>query len=377
MKFTRSAAVVAGIALLGSLLVNAAPATAQTLALTNPLVTPITTDPDIESLDIAYGDTSLTVTAHLQNVAVAATTIGFVAMVAPSANSLYSSPGTMYFGGQFSRSTVTTEAMVIQANGTEASLEVPVTLSRDAAARTITVTVPTSALPNPLYAGGYVDYASSRLEAGASKTVHDINGFGPIIKGTPPTTTALALSWPSQGYNSTPAYAKATVTPADAAGTVQFFDGPVLLGSTPVTAGFAYFAIPTETRTGIHSITAAFVPAVAGGYQASRSAPTELEVVSTAEALKTTITLSKSTQKYRKKASKLTVRVEFEAEGSVIIKDGKKTLASVDLTRGKATYTFSKKLKKGTHSITATFVPDDHEEYRRSTSTAKKLKVVA
>lgn len=90
---------------------------------------------------------------------------------------------------------------------------------------------------------------------------------------------------------------------------------------------------------------------------------------------KTTVKLSKSSQRYKKSPAKLTVGVSPKLAGKAVIYDGKKKLKTVSVKNGKATYKFSKTLKRGTHKIKVVFKPSDTKKYKSSTSKTVKLKV--
>ena len=375
VKTTRLAAFAVGAALVSSSILAATPASAQALSFTNTLATPSMSDDDITSVDVDYGDSILTTTFHVQNVDLT-TDLGVQAIVGKGPSGIVGGGGAVFFGGEFNGATTDTEAAFYTGGGSTPIPGAVVNLSRNASANTITVSVSTANLnlPSEVYVAGFVNQSSSAY-AGTFYSGSDIGGFGPVIKGTPITTTALELTWPTQQHNGTPVLAKATVSPATATGTVQFFDGTTLLGSLPLTGGAVYYALPSALSSGAHAIHATYVPTAPGGYLTSTSSAVALNVLSSAKATETTISLSKSTQKFKKTPAKLTVKVSGKPAGSVVVKDGKKVLKTIVLKGGTAKYTFSKSLKKGTHKITATYVPLDIEAYATSTSKAKTLKV--
>ena len=72
----------------------------------------------------------------------------------------------------------------------------------------------------------------------------------------------------------------ATVSPAEAPGQVEFFEGDAVVGSATVTAGTATADVRVET-SGSHTFTARFTPEDPAAYQPSESEPFTIEVRST------------------------------------------------------------------------------------------------
>jgi len=95
--------------------------------------------------------------------------------------------------------------------------------------------------------------------------------------GATPTTTSLNANPTTvlQGNNVT---LTATVSPAAAAGSVQFFDGTTSLGSSPVASGTASMTNNTM-QVGDHSITAQFVPTDPNAFAGSTSTAVTVHVV--------------------------------------------------------------------------------------------------
>jgi hypothetical protein len=93
-----------------------------------------------------------------------------------------------------------------------------------------------------------------------------------VVNGAPATTTTTTLapiaSPIEQGQSVT---FNATVTPNNAVGKVEFFDGATKLGETPLAGGTASFST-TGLGVGPHAIKAVFVPTNAGAFETSQSA---------------------------------------------------------------------------------------------------------
>ena len=358
-----------------TLLVPSAAHAAQA-SFTNPLATPATDDLDVSSIDVRYTDSALTVTSHYENFT--GNDYGVI---------LYVLTGKVVSGspipdliGIIAESTGGAPAEtdgVKYTGGTSAPISTTgVTLARDTTAKTLVMTVPSSilTLTGPVY---IAEIASDSVDSAmvGKQFSSDLEGLGPIARGPVESATTVTLTAPAQTYGTVAASVVATVTPADAAGIVQVFDGVTLIASAPVSAGKAVVALPATLSSGTHLLVAKFVPADGVTFGPSSSAAFPLSVISSAAATKATIKLSKSTQKYKKTASKVTVSVSGKPAGTVAIYDGKKKLKTVTLKKGKATYTLSKKLKKGTHKIKAVFTPTDVEAFAPSTSKVVKLKV--
>jgi hypothetical protein len=85
------------------------------------------------------------------------------------------------------------------------------------------------------------------------------------------TTTVLTASPAGSASTGASVTLSATVTPAGAAGSVQFFDGATVLGTSPVTNNVATLTT-TSLGAATHSLTATFTPTAPGGATRSTSA---------------------------------------------------------------------------------------------------------
>ncbi|HTY72714.1 MAG TPA: Ig-like domain-containing protein [Actinomycetes bacterium] len=173
-----------------------------------------------------------------------------------------------------------------------------------------------------------------------------------------PTTTLVAPKLTVSASPTKPAYGsaralsvKVTATGTTPTGTVTVKEGTKSLGSATLSKGSAKVSLPKTLSVKKHSLTVSY-----GG--------DSLVLAGTATY---TLTVVKATGKVSLKAAhssvshtakdKLTITVTATGvvpTGRVTIKDGTKTLKTLTLSKGKATYTLSK-LKKGKHSITATY----------------------
>ncbi|WBB65469.1 Ig-like domain repeat protein [Micromonospora sp. WMMD812] len=91
------------------------------------------------------------------------------------------------------------------------------------------------------------------------------------------TTTALAVTPASPVEQGTEVTFTATVTPADAVGTVEFRRGASVVGTAPVNNGTATFST-TALPIGTFNLSAAFVPTDATKFKPSASAATSYEI---------------------------------------------------------------------------------------------------
>ncbi|WP_051385398.1 Ig-like domain-containing protein [Actinokineospora inagensis] len=188
------------------------------------------------------------------------------------------------------------------------------------------------------------------------------------------TSTALSVAPAApvvQGANVT---LTATVTPATAAGTVQFKDGAGNLGNpVAVVNGVATLAT-TALPTGTRSLTASFSGA---GYATSTSPAVSYQVNAPA-ATPTTTALAVSPSGTASAYSPVTLSATVApgaAAGSVQFYDGANVLGNpVTVSAGAATLTTST-LAVGQHSFSAKFVPANAAAYVTSTSANVALEV--
>ncbi|GAA2679043.1 Ig-like domain repeat protein [Actinoplanes palleronii] len=224
-----------------------------------------------------------------------------------------------------------------------------------------------------------------------------VDGFAQVVKGTFggafffTTATAWTTTDPNQSTASTtvltvaptgPVTAgdevtlKAAVTPATAAGTVQFKDGSANLGS-PVTVAAGAAELKTSALTaGDHSLTAVFTSTTTGVAGSTSAAAT---LVVTAGVAQTTSTaLAVNPQGSAEKFSPVTLSASVTpatTAGKVQFTDGGKDLgAPVTLAGGTATLTTSS-LAEGDHGFTARFVPADATRFAGSESGSVALTV--
>jgi hypothetical protein len=185
-----------------------------------------------------------------------------------------------------------------------------------------------------------------------------------VSAGIVGTTTALTSSPNPSVFGQTATFA-ATVTPSSGTstptGTVSFFDGAKLLGSSGVGAnGLALFST-SSLSVGTHSITAQY------GGDASFAGSTSSPLSQSVSKANTTVTLTSN-----RNPSKVNQAITFTAAvspsgatGTVRFFDGSTLLGSGTVSGGVASLTTSS-LSVGSHSITAQYMGDG--SYNGSTS---------
>ncbi|WP_244872284.1 Ig-like domain repeat protein [Catellatospora sp. TT07R-123] len=192
------------------------------------------------------------------------------------------------------------------------------------------------------------------------------------------TTTSLGIAPAAPVVQGTTVTLTATVTPAAATGTVQFFDGATPLGG-PVTVASGSASLSTAALTAAtHSLKAAFTPSGAP-YTASESGVTSYQVTAPVATVTTTalaVTPSGTVTQYSPVSLSATV-TPAGAVGAIQFLDGGVALgAPVAVSGGSASLSISS-LGVGAHSLSARFVPTNPVNYAGSESDSVALAVTA
>jgi Bacterial Ig-like domain (group 3) len=208
-------------------------------------------------------------------------------------------------------------------------------------------------------------------------------GFSPSLGGpvkvVPPallTTTTLVAS-SIQIEMGSPVTLTANVTPASgvlAGGTVKFAEGETTLGERDLISRSSSLTIST-LFAGSHTITARYLPPSGSKYSTSTSAP----ITVTVAALVTTTTLVASDCQINLGSNvtltaNVTTASGVRTGGIVAFMDGTTSRKDVDLVGAVSSLTIST-LSAGSHSITATYQPQNAGVYTASTSAAVTVKV--
>ncbi|MBM4726151.1 hypothetical protein GS446_05890 [Rhodococcus hoagii] len=210
----------------------------------------------------------------------------------------------------------------------------------------------------PINASGVATYAWTPTTAGARSLTAKFAGTAIAnssqsaaqnVQVNAPVTTGTTVSVPGTAVTGTPVTLSASVTPANAVGTLQFKDNGASVGA-PVTVTAGQATLPhTFTTAGAHSITADFV---AGSGFVNSSAPAQTVTVNAP----TTTTLQVPASATTGAPVTFSVSVmPVNAAGTVQFKDNGTAIGSpVAVAAGQASvqHTFG---AAGSHSITAEF----------------------
>ncbi|WP_033293987.1 Ig-like domain-containing protein [Amycolatopsis jejuensis] len=165
-------------------------------------------------------------------------------------------------------------------------------------------------LGNPVAVNnGTAALTTSALTAGSHSLTAVFTGGSPNVSGSTssavtyqvnapvatPTTTALSVTPSGTATQYTSVTLNASVSPAGAAGSIQFTDGGANLGNPVALAGGTASFTSATLSVGAHTFTAKFVPVNSAAYLASESAGVPLTVtafagVATSENITTTVT---------------------------------------------------------------------------------------
>lgn len=175
--------------------------------------------------------------------------------------------------------------------------------------------------------------------------------------GTTPATataTSLVVTPTVTNYGSTSVTATATVAPANAVGTVTFFDGATAVGSVAVTGGTAAVTLPPTSALGTHTLTAQFVPTDPAAFIASTTPAGKTFVVNKGSS---TVTLALTEDANGGLIATANVgQVGATASGTVVFDDDDTPLGSVAVGGGIAKLSVPS-MTFGEHFVTATFTP--------------------
>ena len=309
---------------------------------------------------------------------------------------------TAAYSGDANDATATSGALQQTVNkvSTTTSLNGSTAISTLGTAVTFTATV------SPAGATGTVQFSAFATNSGSSYSL----GSAPVVSGVATLTTTALVSGPnavtaiysgdSQNAGSTSAafsemvrftsYAvltsslnpstsgasvtlTATVYPANngQTGSVQFFNGSVLLGTSPLSGGGTAQFATTALPVGTDSLTAVYSGDTnwAGG--------TSTALSQTVNKIVTTTTLTSSLNPSMVGASiTLTAIVSpSTATGTVQFLDGAAVLGTSTLANGSATFSATS-LTQGTHSITAVYSGDANNATSTSAATSQVVKAV-
>jgi hypothetical protein len=210
--------------------------------------------------------------------------------------------------------------------------------------------------------------------AGSTSEAADytVTGVGPIA-----TTTELSAAPSSPASHGATETLTATVTPADAAGTIDFFDGSTQLGTTQtVSAGSASVAV--VLADGAHSLTAVFTPADASAFASSTSAELSYTVNAETSAHRTRLHLSVWPSDHAFVGQRVFLAATISphwAHGTVEFFSGGRLLGVAHLKDGVAKLS-TRDLKVGSHGLWAWYVPFNPDNFRKSASNSVRIQIL-
>jgi hypothetical protein len=181
------------------------------------------------------------------------------------------------------------------------------------------------------------------------------------------TTSTVTISPTDSASTGTAVTVTGTVSPSNAVGSIEILDGETSLGEGTVAGGV--FTVETfALGVGSHSFTATFTPDNPENYLVSTSTSAAFFVNAPSVSTTSTVTISPTGSASTGTAVTVTGTVSpSNAVGSIEILDGETSLGEGTVAGGVFTVeTFA--LGVGSHSFTATFTPDNPENYLVSTS---------
>jgi hypothetical protein len=188
------------------------------------------------------------------------------------------------------------------------------------------------------------------------------------------TTTTLALTPSAPVTQGTAVHFDATVTP-NASGSINFYNGSTLLGTSAVASGAATFST-MALPAGALSLKAVFVPTDATAFGTSESDVVPYSVKAAPVSPTVNVTSMPASPVLTGASVSLVAHLDSTtATGTIqFLDDGSAIGAPVTVTGGTAT-TATSFTTTGDHSITASYLSDDHATFLDSLSAATVIKV--
>ncbi|WP_270888661.1 S8 family serine peptidase [Pedococcus sp. 5OH_020] len=181
--------------------------------------------------------------------------------------------------------------------------------------------------------------------------VHHLNTDGQraqVVGVKAPSSTRLTSSATSYTYGGRPVLT-ATVTPANATGTVSFKDNGTVVRTVAVSGGKAVWTVTGQTR-GTHTMTATYN----GDASTLTSTSPGVRVTVAGLASKSTLAVNDRDYGYGYRPTLTATVTPSGATGTATFRDGARVLGTVPLSSGKAVYR-APVLARGTHYLTATY----------------------
>ncbi|NYD84488.1 ExeM/NucH family extracellular endonuclease [Cellulomonas oligotrophica] len=197
-----------------------------------------------------------------------------------------------------------------------------------------------------------------------------------VEAGLPSSTTTLTARPDSQVHGAFGRRVELTarvVADVPTTGTVEFVAGDDVLGTATLRRGQARLTLPASTPAGTYEVVARYAgtTTVAG----SQSAPVTVTVEKVGSA--TTLSVAGSPVSWLPSVWVSTVRLDTGRlpDGTVELREGTRVVARADVRLGVAIGTLPRDLGRGSHSLTAVFVPDDPANVEGSTSRTVRVSV--
>ncbi len=220
---------------------------------------------------------------------------------------------------------------------------------------TIIATLPVNA--------GSAAYSTSTLALGAHTITAIYNGdanyvpsqssyFIQTINAKATTTTAIASSQ-NPAFVNAPVTFTAAVSPSSATGTMQFRDGPTVLGTANIAGGTALLTIATLAQ-GAHSITAAYS---GDASNLASTSPVLSQTINPKTAAAVSLSSSPNPSLVGATVAVTAVVTPANATGTVQFLDGGTVIGTASVASGTASLNTSS-LARGVHSLTAVYSGD-------------------
>jgi hypothetical protein len=233
----------------------------------------------------------------------------------------------------------------------------------------------TASLGTATISGGLAQLSTSSLATGTDSLKATYNGdandaasisasVSQVVLTS--TTTTLSLS-PSSSTFGQSVTLTASVSPQSSTGSVQFFNGSILLGSANLSGGRAIFET-TALPAGSDSLTASYS---GDSTHAASSSSAHTEIVNKIST-STTLSASPSSSTAGETVTFTAHVSQSTATGTVTFTDSGTEIGIATLSNGTATFSTSS-LASGTHSIRAAYSGDSN--YNSSQSSAQNYKV--
>ncbi|MEO6701600.1 MAG: Ig-like domain-containing protein [Jatrophihabitantaceae bacterium] len=245
------------------------------------------------------------------------------------------------------------------------NLGAPVTV----AAGTASTTTSTLAIGSHSLTAKFIPASGGSLTSTSAVKAYTVN--------SPPattTTSTLAISPSGPVDFGTAVTLTATVSTTSAAGTVQFLDGATNLGAPVTVSGGTASSTISTLASGVHSLTAKFLPADPAVFGTSTSTATSLTVNAQSTSTVLAVTPASPVDHGQSVTLKATV-TPSGATGTVSFFDGASQLGSPAPVSGGTAQLSTSTLTVATHSLTATFTPTSAAQFATSTSAPVSLVV--